>query len=74
MARIKDWAQKESPHFIEPGLLEDQKSFVLNWLQDTPRMSKPHDTTSEEISTRLEDILDELHGDNGHATMKIRLR
>ncbi len=67
MATIKDKT------VTTPGPLEDNKAFVLNWLQDTPRLSNRNDTTGD-VSTRIEDILDELHGDNGHATMKIRLR
>lgn len=55
------------------GLFEDRQDFVLNWLQDVPRPNNKSNT-AEEISTRLEDILDELHGDSGHARMKIRLR
>ncbi len=52
--------------------IEDNKTFVLNWLSDAPPTNNKYDSNT--IATRIEDILDELRSDNGHTTIKIRLR
>ncbi len=67
MATVKDRPLEES------CILEDSKTFVLNWLSDAPRSTRIGEQP-ETVATRIEDILDELQGDNGYATMKIRLR
>lgn len=67
MATLKDRTADE------PCIVEDNKTFVLNWLSDTPRTTRMG-LKPGTIATRLEDILDELQGDGGETTMKIRLR
>lgn len=63
---------KEKPLIEEYDALEDNETFVLNWLSDAPLANKKYEVN--EISTRLEDILDELQGHSEQNTMKIRLR
>jgi len=63
---------KEKPLIEEYDALEDNETFVLNWLSDAPLANKKYEVN--EISTRLEDILDELQGNSEQNTMKIRLR
>ncbi len=56
---------------IESCLKEDTQTFVFNWLSTPLKKSNNEDM---DVSTRLEDILDELQGDKGTAAMKIRIK
>ncbi len=57
---------------IEPSPPEDRRTFVFNWLS-TP-FQKKREGEDLDMSTRIEDILDELQDNRDSATMKIRLK
>jgi len=66
MATVKD--QKAAPQ----SFTQESRAFVFNWLE-TPFLEK-RGSKNNNLNARLEDILDELQGDNHHGKMKIRAK